>query len=360
MSRDWKVAILELDYGHDDCIYSLIRCLREPAREIHLVCHVKLRERTAHFDGIDGHYWADFGTTIAQQVRALAGVRSYLIDHHFDIAILNTARGSRVRNLLLLPLPEMEWIGTAHIANKLFEGTSRKLIARRVKKYLVLNDYIIPHVPLEPGLKVRGFYPVFFPPVNNPFVTKPDGQLWITIPGHVERKKRSYMTLIDQLDVKRLHPDVHFLILGHGSPSDPDVRAVRSALKDRDLESRFTLFDRFLDTQTFHSYVAQSDIILPLIHPREPGFEEYLKYKVSFAFYLAFGYGIPMLCNDAYEGIDDFDASCFYYSEDRLAERINQVAENQALLRDRARIMQSYPKFQLEHQRNRLLSLIQA
>jgi len=328
--------------------------------EAHLVCSKPVHDRLRGVGYAASSKAFHFGRGGGMDLREAVRVRNHLVHLGVDTVVLNTARGSRVRNLLLLPTGPMRFAGLAHIANKLWEGTTRHLIHRKVKRYFVLGDYILPQVRAHTNLQVEGIYLLTFPPTDPRPVNKPEGEFWVVIPGQVEFKKRAYESLIDRISARIVDPRIKFLLLGSGTAAPKDNRDLRDYLDARGLTQRFRLFTDFVDHDTFHNILDAADLVLPLIHPSQPEHQEYLRYKVSFAFSLAFGHGVPMLCEESFQGIDDFDTSAAFYRERSLAERLDGLArrpEELAAIRER---MKSYNKFNFETQRRRYMSLLES
>ena len=88
-----------------------------------------------------------FGNGIISDFNNLLNIRRYLIEKNIKEVIFNSADGIRIRNLLLFPFPkEMEFAGILHDSEKVIRSGNQKFINKKVKKYFVLNDYILDYI----------------------------------------------------------------------------------------------------------------------------------------------------------------------------------------------------------------------
>jgi hypothetical protein len=358
MSTQRSVALVELSDHHGECIYPQVRFLSSAGIPVHLVCSEAVGERLRGIAGAASLRTFRFGGGSLLDLRETLRVRRHLLDLGVHTVVLNTARGSRVRNLMLMPTGAMRFVGIAHIASKLAGGSTQFVVGRKTHTFLVLNDYILPHVKVSSRSRVQGIYLIYFPPFEPRPVEKPADEFWVCIPGQVEFKKRDYETLFDCLSERAPERSVRFVMPGSGPPEARDGKTLREILDARGLTARFRLWNEFVDHDTFFSVLAASDLILPLIHPRKSAYEEYLKYKISGAFNLAFGLGLPMFCEESFAGIDDFEVGSLFYRDYTLVERLNRLVRNPApLVAARARLAE-YAKFTFETQRSRYLEAL--
>jgi hypothetical protein len=172
----------------------------------------------------------------------------------------------------------------------------------------------------------------------------------------VEFKKRDYPTLIDRLSERAPDRSIRFVL--PGPPEAKDGRRLRELLESRGLTGRFRLWDEFVDHDTFYSVLAASDLVMPLIHPQRSSYDEYAKYKITWAFNLAFGLGLPLFCEESYAGHDDFDAAALFYRESNLVERLNRLVNNPRTLVDARQRLASYPKFTFDTRCRRYLDAL--
>lgn len=353
-------ALIELYPSHTECLYSQIRFLKTGGYTVHVICNAELLSRTQDLDLVDHFLYIPFGAGDWADFRQLLRIRRYLLGWNIAVAILNTARGSRIRNLLLLPNRHTQFIGIGHIANKIFTGFTSRLIRLKVKKYFVLNDYILPHLPRDDNIQVSSMYPVFFPPFKGTGLKKPAGEFWVCIPGAMDLARRDYDALFRNMLRHRPDPRIKFILLGRSNLKRQENQEFIRKLNVHKMDKRFVWFEDYVDRETFFSYLQNSDLILPLIHPRMPRGGEYVTYKISGAFNLAFGLQIPMLCERSFSDFPDFDSSSFFYAEDELVRVLNGLLDRGRELEEKREAMRGYEKFQFGQQQENYIRFITA
>lgn len=315
-----KVAIVELSNSHDECIYSQIKFLLSSGDYVvTLICNETILNRLkGDLSGIEvKKLEIKRGVNLPFDIIRL---RSYLIKQKFEKVIFNTATGNIIKLLMLLPFPKsIEFIGIIHNIDKLTGSANQDLISRKVKKYFVLSEYLKANSPLE--YNIEYFYPMFFAESETMKIEKPEDEIWICIPGQIERKRRDYEGLFAQLETDRLHPNIKFILLGSG-----DNAFVKSNIEKLGLAKQFVWWDSFVGTPIFENYLKKCDYILPLIHPNHKSYSLY-KNQISGTFNLVYGYGKVMLMEESFSHLEDFRGSLFYKT-DELIKVINSL-ENQ-------------------------------
>ncbi|NDK57232.1 hypothetical protein [Pontibacter fetidus] len=348
-------ALIELGGSHDECLYSQVRFLKTSGYQVHLICTANLEKQVSGFDGVDQFLYVDFeGASSLQSMLNLFRIRKHIIRHNIRQVIFNTAEGNLVRNLTLLPFPsQVTFSGTVHNGRKLIKSSSQSLISRRIKKYFVLNDYILPHVSGNKTTTIESFYPIFFPDFDRVVLPKPPGELWVCIPGQVDHNRRDYGGLLQALQQHKPATGTKFIVLGRDK--NPGKK-LRELVSEAGLEEHFILFDEFIPNNVFHSYLAQSDVILPLVHPGLPKFDQYLNYKITGAINLAFAYKKPLLSIAQFNTIPDFKENSLFYSSDTLGETLQNLPE---LLPTIAPQLYLHPKWKFAYQQQKYVSFIQ-
>jgi hypothetical protein len=155
----------------------------------------------------------------------------------------------------------------------------------------------------------------------------------VCVPGNVERKRRDYEALLDVVTRPDLDPRIHFVLPGRSAHAHGDGPWLRDALRAAGVEDRVRMWDDFIDHDTFHAVVAGSDVVLPLVHPHLPGHGRYLTQRISGSFNLAFGHRRPLLMDQQFEGLADFDDVALFYAPDRLAETLAALVDDPSPLR---------------------------
>ena len=122
----------------------------------------------------------------------LVKIRNYLTDNNIDMTVFSPRHVTRIRILLVVHLPEaMEFAGIIHDTRKLYRSFTQKMISRRIKKYFVLNDYLLENLPPGIPVKTESFYPVYFSEFKKINLHKTANALWVCIPGLVVFKSRA-------------------------------------------------------------------------------------------------------------------------------------------------------------------------
>ncbi len=307
-----KIALVELSSSHDECLYAQIKALKVQNISVHLICNEKLKDRVSIFNDI-----TDF-TFLPSKLTLLDLFRLWRKLYHFDKIIFNTASGIVIRNLLFFPFSKStELIGIIHNTKKILTSGSQRFISRKVKKYFVLNDYLLDTIPNKPRtIKIASFYPICFPKPTVQQI-KPSGDIWVCIPGQVETKRRDYLGFLDALKGFKIPPNIKFILLGKGAHKHGNGLEVRSKIEELGFSSQFRLWDDFIGTQEFNNYLYNADFILPLIHPEKESFHLYT-HQITGAFNLAFGLKIPLLMHKVFKSNSDFTDTSLFYSLDNL------------------------------------------
>jgi hypothetical protein len=349
-------ALIELGGSHDECLYAQVRFLKESGYNVHLICTSNLEKQVSDFDDVDTFLYFDFdGASLLQAMAYLLRIRQHIIRNNITQVIFNSAEGNRVRNLTLLPFPaSVQFSGTIHNSHKLLKSSSQGIISRKVKKYFVLNDYILPHVANSRNVAVESFYPIFFPKFEEVALPKKEGELWVCIPGQVDHNRRDYRSLLDAVTQHKLAPNVKFIVLGRDK--NPDA-GLTLWLKQDGLIEHFIVFDEFIPNEVFHSYLAQSDVIMPLVHPGLPKFDQYLRYKITGAINLAFAYRKPLLIHNVFKEIPDFKENSVFYSSENLSQTLTQLPD---LLQTIKPQLYQQPKWDFNYQQQKYIRFIES
>lgn len=342
-----KVAVVELGDSHEECLESSLWFLSE-SNEVDLYINSVLLERTNHLRRYCRQVSAIDNKAGVVSITASLHLARTLRQQRYDAIFLNTAQG-RIKFLCIFSLfNRTRFIGLLHNVNKLQKGFGQKLISRKIAQYLVLNDYLQISAQSLTKTPITSYYPIFFrlPRLN---VEKPANQIWITVPGRVEYKRRDYQFLMDMAKRLTAYPEYKFIILGNMQATS-DGRALAAQIKAEGLSDRFLTFTTFIPTPLFLSYIQASDIVLPLITPKVVDFHNYLAYKISGSWNMAFAFGKPMLVHPAFLQYADFHENALaleeFAEEDKLVEQL-QACFNKDLYRQ--------PKWQFSFQKERFI-----
>jgi len=318
-----KFALIEIGGSHDECLYSQLLFLNGEANETHLICSENLKKQVSDFEYFEAKYFFDFQTSKWKRVRSIYRLWKQIRKEKYDIVIFNTAQGSVLRSLLLLPYAKYtNFVGVMHNAHKLFKSSSQKIISRRIKKYFVLNDYVTTIQERLPQLKIASFYPIFFPKFKSVAIDKPTDETWICIPGQLQKKRRDYKGLIDSLSAESIPDTIRFLLLGRCTKEN-ECAEIKEKIEKKGLSKNFVFWDKFIPNDLFYSYIQKSDYIMPLVSAEnEPA---YLTHKISGSFNLAFAYKKPLLMEERFQHIEDFKENALFYKYTTLTEVLKNL-----------------------------------
>jgi glycosyltransferase involved in cell wall biosynthesis len=341
-----KIAIIEFDNSHDELLYSQVKFLNTFNLTPHILVNDSLEKRLFFLKDFCEFKTFPPAKSFFRRIKMILDIFQYIKINRIKKIILNSAHGILVRDFCLMAPGNIEIIGVLHYVDKLSGSFTQKLISSKVKKYFVLNDYLLQLIKNEGAKQFQSFYPIFFNSFIKIDTKKRKDEIWITIPGPVEFLKRDYLGLID--NIKNLTPEIKFIFLGRSDSADG--RMLKDIAERKGLLNNFKFFDGFIDWDLFLSYLNDSDIIMPLIHPSNPRFEDYLYKHISGSFNLSFGLGIPMLIHESFSDKSDFQISSIFYSVDKLQEVIMDCPIKRDKLLDLRTNILSYPKFSFDYQ----------
>ena len=356
-----KALIVEIGGSHSECIYSQTRFLTDSGYDLRLLCSENLRPRVKKLNPEQKVDYFKFGGSTASDWGLLRELKRTLISCGECSVIFNTAGGNLVRNLLSFHYPnEITFIGVLHDLGKLNDSFTQKLINRKIKKYFVLNDYLKEGFEDNSKISIESFYPVFFPDLKKIELNKKDEELWICIPGNVEYSRRDYVSLLECLKNEKLNPNIKFILLGSSKHFNSDADDLKKKLNDIELQGKFVFFDGFVEEDLFHSYIGESELVMPLIHKNHPYFQEVNGLKISGTFNAAFAHKKPILCEDSFSKFEDFRENGIFYKMEDLIKLINKIADNKKIIGEL--IPQSYtnPKWSFEFQKEKYINFIES
>lgn len=352
-----KIALIELTPSHEECIYSQVNYLKDAGYNITLIIHPKLRNQILRYESLIDClkiYDFDSSNSLVKNLKQIANLYNFLISENFEKVIFNTASSKKEIIILthLLPKKGIKCFGTIHNLNKLNHSFSQKLISRNIKKYFVINDFLLESIKIkDKSISLESYYPIFFPKYENQKIHTKKDELWICVPGELDYKRRDYDLLIDV--AKNIKDNrLKFIILGKANKAKEDVQHFFSRIEQLKLKENFILFNSYVENQQFHSYVANSDYIMS---PVDIKTDNYLKYKITGAYNLAFSYRKPLLCDSNFKVIDDLNEnSIFYENQNQLEKTLRH------LIKDRLSKENMYcnPKWEYKYQKRKYLNFL--
>ncbi len=346
-----KIALVELSKSHEECLYSQVRFLSGSA-SIDLYLHPRHKTQVTPYHN---HCKEIFFIPIRFGFIKRIGLAFSLAKTFagYDKVIFNTASSSKLlRNtVLFLHFFTSECIGVLHNARKLESSFTQRLISSKIKKYFVLNDYLLNVVPKNKTIQLQSFYPIFFPPFSEP-IDKPEEEIWLVVPGSIDFERRDYTRLITALKTTPPNKKLKIVILGRLNKASKDGEKLLQLISENNILHYFITFQDFIPNEVFHTYIKKADFILPLLTLNNV----YLTYKISGGFNLAFAYKRPLLCHDFFKPIEDMSENAFFYSNSSLPEVLHSLTT----LETPAKPLYQAPKWDFAFQRARYLHLINA
>lgn len=350
-------ALVELGGSHDECLYSQAAFLRDGGFEVHVVVSEDLRPRVESYDTAAaihtlparGGEWGSLRT--AWRLWRLVGI----IDA--ELVVFNTAHGAMVRDFTLLPGSGRRLAGIVHNILKLRDSSGQKVISRRVKRYLVLNDYLLDNRDDDLEVELDWFYPIFFPKYEVFPVAKDPDELWACVPGRIDFKRRDYEGLLMSLAAGGVPPGLRMIFLG-GFEDEATRARVADLVTATGNPERFTFREGFTDHGTFQSHVAASDLVLPLLHPGTERFHEYSGVQISGAFNLAFAHRVPLLMESFFARYEAFGGNSLFYDLEDLPAVLTRLTADPAPIREKADHMKGDVRYTFGFQRDRYLRVV--
>jgi len=319
------VALVEIGGSHDECLLTQIHALKEAGCRVLLACTQELRERNPHFEQwIDNYCIVDLLGPKRKERKEMRRLLCWMKTEGVSRAVLNTAQGGAIRKLCVMALfSPIEFTGILHTTRKLQGSFTQKIIHRKIKKYFFLSEYLLSQVQAPKGGKLDYFYPIVF---QEQLPKQIHQGLKIAIIGGVERRRKDidgFCTWLEELDER-----IQFTFLGYSNPTHPDVLFLEEKLKVLGKTGQVQLFHHFVDHPTFNEHLAESDWILPLVHPDTPSADQYFKNQISGAMTVAFAYQIPLLIHESYANITEMQAAACYYSLENFADVVKNSDSN--------------------------------
>lgn len=345
------VALIEVAGSHDECLLTQLHALRKAGCSAVLVCTQEIRERNPLFEQyVDDFYITELGDSKSRRFGEMRRILRFMEEKGVSRAVMNTAQGDLMRNLSVLAVfSPIEFTGIIHTTRKLKGSFTQRVITRKVKKYLLLSEYLLSTVEAPKGVRLDYFYPIRFEGQDLE-KSKHDG-LEVTIIGGVENRRKDLLGFCEML--KNVPANVHFTFLGKSDPKNQDVREFKLKLAEIDTEHRVTLHTDFVSHEDFIEQLRKTDAILPLIHPETPSAEQYFKNQIAGAMSVAFGYKIPLLLHEAYAHIEEMKPAAVYY----VPEHFERVLDSDILkgIEDK---MHAHQAYSIDYQEQRYLDFL--
>jgi hypothetical protein len=392
-----RVALIEMDSSHDECLLTQINALKQRGCWILLITNEEVRARNQYLENLVDE-WREIdpkgkkirGAAIGDAMIIWRMVRS-LKKQKIEKVIFNTGQGGHVRNACLFSLfSKMEFIGIIHTIRKFQGSFTQRVIGMKMKKYFVLADFLKEQViptPTSAPLshrreantkaaeqavakqqemqtsvssyqshrnrmpKLQSFYPLDFP--KEDFIPEKDDKLHISIIGAVESRRKDlegFVSLVEQSD-----PSVHFHFLGKADPNDEDIIQLKEELEKISRLDQVEFFETRIEFTEMNQILRKSNAILPLVHPNTPSADEYFRHQIPGAMSMTLGYNIPLLLHQSVKHIGELQPASVYYSMSDFSEALTKLTSEENIIRE---VMEQSAEFSSAHQYKKYLNFI--
>lgn len=322
-----KVALIEIGGSHEECMLTQMIALKSINASITLICTPEIKARNPHFEKyVDAILVVDFTQKAWPDFKLILGINHFLKSNGFQKAVLNTAQGGHIRNLCLTAPKSVEFIGIIHTIRKFQGSFTQKIIHRKIKKYLLLSDFLLAKITIPKKLKVESFYPLDYPGFDLK-ITKRPSETWITIVGGVENRRKDLTGFLSMLEKTR-NKNIKFVFLGKSDENKEEVLKFKAQIQSMNLSNQVITFKDFIAPDLFNAYLQESDFLCPLIHPETQSAEQYISNQISGAFNLAYSYQIPLLIHESYNEIEDLQHSSVFYNLSNFDAILTNAIEN--------------------------------
>lgn len=308
-----KVALIELGGSHEECMLTQMIALKSINASITLICTPEIKARNPHFEKyVDAILVVDFTKKAWEDFKLILGINQFLKNNDFQKAVLNTAQGGHIRNLCLTAPKSVEFIGIIHTIRKFQGSFTQKIIHRKIRKYLLLSDFLLDKITIPKKLKVESFYPLDYPEFDLK-ITKRHSETWITVVGGVENRRKDLTGFLSMLE-NTTDENIKFIFLGKSDENKQEVVNFTAQIQAMKKSNQVLMFNDFIAADLFNAYIQSSDFLCPLIHPETQSAEQYISNQISGAFNLAYSYQIPLLIHESYREIKDLQNSSVFYN----------------------------------------------
>lgn len=320
--------------------------------QILLITTPEIVERNPAFSEFVSEF---FTVDISSQSRkeAVQHVWQKLREDKVELAVLNTAQGKMIRDLCLKAMfHPIRFVGIIHTTRMFTESFTQKIIHWKIKKYLLLSEFLHGNITPPKGISLDYFYPLRFPTKKNLIEKRTK---IVVIIGGVEERRKDLKGFVQMLTSVR-DENVRFLFAGKSDPEKPEVKEFLESLRTANLSEMVTTFDHFISQEEFDTLVQNADLILPLVHPDTSSADQYFRNQISGAMTVSFGYKIPMLVHEAYQHIDEMKPASFYYRPETFSKSLQNAIVGAA---EKQAEMNIHPSYQTVEQERRYIQFLE-
>jgi len=348
-----SIVLIEIGGSHDECLLTQMHAIKSLGHEIVLICTDNIKDRNPIFQNyVDELITIDLAHGKLKDGNEIRTIWKLLKNSGVKKVIFNTAQGNNVRKLCMYALfNKIEFIGIIHTTLKFKASFTQKFINLKIKKYLLLSEYLLSTISPPKGVNVSYFYPINLPSFNKSINKK---STVITIIGGVENR-RSDLSGFSRMLVSTKDIDVSYIFLGGVHHDDEGFIALKKQIENLNLSKKVTFFDTFIPQETFDATLQSTDFILPLIHPDTPSSDQYFKNQISGAMSVSFSYKIPLLIHETYQHISEMNNASFYYNEENFPSTLMKSLGERNIKSER---MNSNPHYNSDYQEYRYAKFV--
>jgi len=317
-----NVILFEHKY-HEELLLPQIRALIASNIHVHLICSNKIGNSASLNSVRQSITIQSYANTasLLTKLRLLWLVPRYAKKKNIDAIIINTLDSNLCR-ALLKRLSFIRRIAILHNADKFIKGSCYAHNLKYIDCAFTLTNYIAEF------LEKNNIYakPVLLADFGHTSSLKePDQTINIVIPGQIDFTRRDYISL---LNITGIPSNIRFVLLGNASKNDGPELIKR--IKAEQLESRFLWFEHYIEHDDFIEHIANADIIMPLLHPQCDSYDKYRTCKSSAAFMWSKAFLRPMLLENGFKPIKEYQLISAYYDIKQLGNALPLLVQRLA------------------------------
>lgn len=319
-----KIALIELNTYHEECLFSQISFLKDGNYDVTLIINPNNSKNITYY-GLDKNNIKLFNprgaATLVNRIYNWFSLYRYIVKNNFQKVVFNSASSNKETIALIQFLPSsITCLGTIHKLTKLNHSFSQRIVSKRIKNYFVLNDFLVNSAEINnKAIRLFSYYPIFFPEYKKVKTIKKENDLWVCIPGELNYQRRDYNVLLKALSLLDWKTkNLKIIILGKIDPTKTDSKLFLDNLKNLNLTKFVYTFNDFIENDIFHAYLKLSDYIMTPVITNQA----YLKYKISGAYNLAFAYRKPLISPEELQIIPDLQENSYFYQDSESLMRL--------------------------------------
>lgn len=347
-----RIALVEIGGSHDECLLTQVYALKEQNCWVELLTTKEIVDRNPLFlELLDAVHLFDFQGTKTKKKGEISRLWKQIKQSKMEKVVLNTAQGKLILRLVMKALfSKVAFVGVIHTSRMFKESSTQKLISLKVKKYLVLSDFIKRDSQSNSKQAIEFFYPLDFPEPTKSIERDPHH---VVIIGGVETRRKDLDGFLELASPSS--KEIRWTFLGKSDLQKSEVKHFIESLDQKGLSERVRYFDNFVSQEDFVDTIVSASCILPLVHPNTPSADQYFRNQIPGAMNVSLSFKIPMLIHEQYANWTEIQDASVYYSFENFPEKLNSLMVNFEALREK---MEGQENFSREAQRKRFADFI--